>query len=278
VIPDADPEYLAQQDVLADFVRNLRAAEPYRVEWRRLGPYTLPPLAPVRDHRLGQAFELLASLVAMERWPTHNTCLFGFLAYWLGQLAAREDVRRAAARNDTEQLALVALERAGIGPGGGTTEGDVPGATFEAYVADLVALEAAVWPTMAAEGLAGPFVVCVEDLLVDGCLIDLKLSTQNRCHTDWLAAIARRVIDVDQRGGLYTGVDQVAIYSARHPAVLSWPVDDFLTTVSGGRTRLDLEGEYERLSAPPSEWRERYAYNQGIKFELGRMVRLAHAP
>jgi hypothetical protein len=53
-----------------------------------------------------------------------------------------------------------------------------------------------VWSTTASDA---PIVVCVEDLLIGDCLLDLKVSTSARLYRDWLAPIVRRLIDLIDR-------------------------------------------------------------------------------
>jgi hypothetical protein len=227
---------------------------PIRDRWNALGPFTLPERSAVRSHRIGQAVELVVSLLARGRWPEHNPRPIGFLALWLHDLWDKPSVRQAARNGDTPRLVRAVLR---YGP---VSERDPARSGWHlapGYADDIVALADAFFPTIEAAGLGGlPCVVSVEDILVGDCLIDLKVSSSTRFHREWLAPIVRRLIYPPGRHGFYTRAERVGLYSARHPALLVWDAEEFLGIVSGSRSRIELEGAYESFAgvATPEEW------------------------
>jgi hypothetical protein len=255
-----DERETAAREAMARFLTEtfpMANAKAFRGQWAALGPFALPPLAAVPTHRFGQAFELVLDLLLAARWPEHNlhppTAIRLLENYAVSEAWGGEEAREAAVRRDTRQVAEVALLSKGIWVDGSSSLPDsASGATtpviFDAYVADLARLADQAWQVFDDAGLLRrPWIVGVEDLMVDGLLIDVKVYSQRKFSSGWFLDIARRLLDVARFGGLYTTIETVAIYSARHPALLSWPVDDFLATLTGGADRLRLEGEYERL-------------------------------
>ncbi|HET9732207.1 MAG TPA: hypothetical protein VFP54_05980 [Acidimicrobiales bacterium] len=228
---------------------------PYQKRWLELGPLRLLPPAPVRTHRFGQAFEMMVSLGLTHRWPDGNAGRAGFgHLFWLPEVWADPDVRRCLAEDDHGGLAGAAMASTGLGVVGEPRPsfGHVDQATFDAYVADMAILYQAFLATLADTGLADmPAVVGVEDVLIDDLLIDIKVYSRRSMAAAWITAMARRLIDVTAVTagvtGLSSAVQRVGFYSARHPALVVWPVEEFLAAMSGGRSRLDLEGDYEQI-------------------------------
>ena len=69
------------------------------------------------------------------------------------------------------------------------------------------------------------------DLVVGGCLIDIKTTTAPRVSTDWLYQIlGYTLLDGEDR----YHIRDVGFYLARQAVLLRWPVTDFLSALSGG--------------------------------------------
>lgn len=68
------------------------------------------------------------------------------------------------------------------------------------------------------------------DLIVDGCLIDIKASVQPNIQPYWLRQLAGYVLlDYDDEHH----IDSVGIYMARQGTLVTWPLDEFLANLIG---------------------------------------------
>lgn len=82
-------------------------------------------------------------------------------------------------------------------------------------------------PTFAGSGDVGG---ADADLIVDGCLIDIKTTKQSSVEADWLRQIAGYLLlDYEDR----YQIQQVGLYMARHGLLLSWPTEQFLREMTG---------------------------------------------
>lgn len=67
------------------------------------------------------------------------------------------------------------------------------------------------------------------DLIVDGCLIELKASVKPEIRTEWLRQLAGYLLlDYDDE----YKIKALSIYMARQGALFTWPVDEFLQKLS----------------------------------------------
>lgn len=84
------------------------------------------------------------------------------------------------------------------------------------------------------------------DLIVDGCLIDIKASVQPKIDPEWLRQLAGYVLldyaDVQH-------IHSVAIYMARQGVLLTWPLADFFHLLTGDETLFveTLRQEFRQL-------------------------------
>jgi hypothetical protein len=71
------------------------------------------------------------------------------------------------------------------------------------------------------------------DIIVDGCLIEIKASKQQSIEPAWLRQIAGyMLLDFDDRYHIHS----VGIYMARQGLLFTWPVADFLSFLTGDDT------------------------------------------
>ena len=68
------------------------------------------------------------------------------------------------------------------------------------------------------------------DLIIDGCLVELKCSKREKLDTMWLRQLAGYVL-LDYTDELH--IHSIGIYMVRHGVLLSWPLDEFLAALSG---------------------------------------------
>lgn len=68
------------------------------------------------------------------------------------------------------------------------------------------------------------------DLIVDGCLIDIKTTKQSAVDSEWIRQIAGYLL-LDYHD-IYR-LNSVGLYLARHGMLLSWPVEHFVQTLTG---------------------------------------------
>ncbi len=81
------------------------------------------------------------------------------------------------------------------------------------------------------------------DMILDGCLLEIKATTNPRLDTLWLYQFLGYVL-LDY-ANLY-GISELAIYMARQQLTLRWPLDQFLATFGTAAT------------LPPSELRTQF--------------------
>ena len=74
------------------------------------------------------------------------------------------------------------------------------------------------------------------DLIIDGCLLELKCSKHETLSPVWLRQLAGYVL-LDYADALH--IRSVGIYMVRHGVLLSWPLDEFLAALSGDQA-IDL--------------------------------------
>ena len=71
------------------------------------------------------------------------------------------------------------------------------------------------------------------DIIVDGCLIEIKSSIQPKIVAKWLYQLAGYVLlDYDDQYSIHS----VGIYMARQGKLLQWPISDFLRLLTGNDT------------------------------------------
>lgn len=69
------------------------------------------------------------------------------------------------------------------------------------------------------------------DLILDGCLIDIKATVKPQVDPLWLyQLLGYMLLDYTDR----YRISEVAIYMARQQTTLRWPLDDFMATMAGG--------------------------------------------
>ncbi|HEU5378838.1 MAG TPA: hypothetical protein VFV38_25725, partial [Ktedonobacteraceae bacterium] len=68
------------------------------------------------------------------------------------------------------------------------------------------------------------------DMIVDGCLIDIKTTKQSKVDPRWLRQLAGYLL-LDYRDEYH--LHSVGLYLARHGVFLSWPVEYFIQTLTG---------------------------------------------
>ncbi len=68
------------------------------------------------------------------------------------------------------------------------------------------------------------------DLIVDGCLLEIKTSVQNSLDTAWLRQlVGYALLDYDDK----YSIQSVGIYMARHGILLKWPIEEYLRLLAG---------------------------------------------
>jgi hypothetical protein len=84
------------------------------------------------------------------------------------------------------------------------------------------------------------------DLIVDGCLIDIKASVQPNIQPYWLRQLAGYVL-LDYADEHH--IHSVGIYMARQGTLLTWPLDEFLAALTGDAhvSLSGLRGEFRAL-------------------------------
>lgn len=84
------------------------------------------------------------------------------------------------------------------------------------------------------------------DLIVDGCLIDLKTTKQASIEAEWLRQIVGYLL-LDYEDSYH--VQSVGLYLARYGKLCTWPTDLFVQVLTGdpGATVADLRGEFYQL-------------------------------
>lgn len=88
------------------------------------------------------------------------------------------------------------------------------------------------------------------DLIVDGCLIDLKASVKPVVEAVWLRQLAGYVLlDYDNEHG----INAVGIYMVRQGKLLRWPLDEFIRVLTGDPAVAlpDLRREFHALCTTP---------------------------
>jgi hypothetical protein len=68
------------------------------------------------------------------------------------------------------------------------------------------------------------------DLIVDGCLLEIKTSTQNALDSAWLRQLAGYAL-LDYADEY--AIQSVGIYMARHGVLLNWPLDEYIRLLTG---------------------------------------------
>ncbi len=84
------------------------------------------------------------------------------------------------------------------------------------------------------------------DLIVDGCLIEIKSSIRARIDAAWLhQLLGYLLLDYEDQQHLRS----VAIYMARHGLLLTWPLGDFLRSLTGNNqiSLSQLRQEFQAL-------------------------------
>jgi hypothetical protein len=88
------------------------------------------------------------------------------------------------------------------------------------------------------------------DLIVNGCLIDLKASINPVIDAKWLRQLAGYVL-LDYEDEHH--IDSVGVYMARQGALLRWPLDEFVHMLTGDAAAsvADLRREFRTLCTAP---------------------------
>jgi len=136
---------------------------------------------------------------------------------------------------------------ASLGPH--ATLDDLLGAIPDEWVVDLSALAATardvlgfptgrrvvVNPILPGSALVGG---ADADLVLDGCLIELKVSAMSRVNPAWLRQLlAYLLLDRDDQ----LAIRRIGIYLARHGVLIEWDVEEYLQSLSGAVAAPDLE-------------------------------------
>ncbi len=68
------------------------------------------------------------------------------------------------------------------------------------------------------------------DLIVDGCLLEIKTSTQDALDSAWLRQLAGyALLDYEDE----YAIQSVGIYMARHGILINWPLDEYIRLLTG---------------------------------------------
>lgn len=90
------------------------------------------------------------------------------------------------------------------------------------------------------------------DLIVDGCLIDIKTTINPRLSAKWLyQLLGYTLLDYSDR---YL-IREVAIYFARQQQLIKWPLDALVSNLAGGSIPLNHLREHFHLVAQGKEAR-----------------------
>ena len=85
------------------------------------------------------------------------------------------------------------------------------------------------------------------DIIVDGCLIEMKASIQPKIDTQWLfQLVGYALLDYDD----HYNIQSVGIYMTRQGKLLQWPIGEFLRLLTGTETvsLAQLRQEFRTLS------------------------------
>jgi hypothetical protein len=100
---------------------------------------------------------------------------------------------------------------------------------FFAHEQDLLTRPVILNPTFAGSSDVGG---ADADLIIDGCLVDLKCTKRETLDSMWLRQLAGYVL-LDYTDELR--IHSVGIYMVRQGLLLSWPLEEFLSALSGGQ-------------------------------------------
>lgn len=84
------------------------------------------------------------------------------------------------------------------------------------------------------------------DIVVEGCLIDMKTSVLSQIKAEYLYQLAGYILlDFDD----YYSIDSVGIYMARQGVLFRWPVSEFVYELTGDNTHslASLRQEFRSL-------------------------------
>lgn len=68
------------------------------------------------------------------------------------------------------------------------------------------------------------------DIIIDGCLIDIKTTKQSKVDAGWIRQLAGYLL-LDYHNEYH--LHSLGLYLARHGVLLSWPVEHFVQTLTG---------------------------------------------
>jgi len=99
-------------------------------------------------------------------------------------------------------------------------------------------------PTFAGSALVGG---ADADLILGDCLIDIKVSVQQRLDRRWIyQLIGYALLDIDDA----YGINEVGFYHARIGALLAWDLQTMLDETAGTATDISaLRGDFQRILA-----------------------------